>query len=79
MNPFEIALVGALGIGCIALITAAAVQARRRRSAAAALEDEPRSSRRAPVSFEEDPIVAALGLGADVAEGHQARTDATRR
>ncbi|HEY8170261.1 MAG TPA: hypothetical protein VIH24_04060 [Candidatus Limnocylindria bacterium] len=71
MNPFEIAIVGALGVGCVALVTAAAVRARGRRRAAAALEAEPRSIRRAPVTFEEDPIVAALGVGDDVAGGHE--------
>jgi hypothetical protein len=63
VTPLELALVGALGLVGLGLVGAGAFLARRRRRAAAAARSEDAPARRIRVELDEDPIVAALGVG----------------
>jgi hypothetical protein len=63
VTPLELALVGAIGVAGLGLVGAGAYLARRRRRAATAARTEDAPARRIRVELEEDPIVAALGVG----------------
>jgi hypothetical protein len=74
MNPLELAAVGALGAAGVGLVAVGGYMARRRRrrrAAEALLRDQDPPVRRIRVEFEEDPIVAALGIGREA--GRQRR------
>jgi hypothetical protein len=59
----ELALVGALGVTGLGLVAFGVRGSRRRRAQAMRQHELSRSARRAYVELEEDPIVAALGVG----------------
>jgi hypothetical protein len=69
MHPFEVVLVGLVGIAVAGLIagTLIVVVGRRRDAAEAArrASRDGRARRRPPAPLGEDPIVAALGVGGD--------------
>jgi hypothetical protein len=61
MTPLELAVVGVLGMTGLGLV--GGYLARRRRRAAEARRQQDAPARRIRVELEEDPIVAALGVG----------------
>jgi hypothetical protein len=65
MTPVELVVAGALGVAGLALVGAGGYIARRRRLASEARRAQDAPARRIRVELEEDPIVAALGVGTE--------------
>jgi len=59
----ELAIVGALGVTGLGLVGVGVWSARRRRAEVRRRAEESRPARRVRVELEEDPIVAAMGIG----------------
>jgi hypothetical protein len=72
VSPLELIAVGAVGATGLALVGLGVFRARRRRAAEARRQDDP-AARQVRVDFEEDPIVAALGVGSESARRRRER------
>lgn len=66
MTPLELIAAGAVGVTGLALVGLGVFRTRRRRASEARRRDDP-AMRHIRVDLDEDPIVAALGVGSESA------------